>query len=281
MTDEGGAQASRIDPRIVVHYLSLPSGTPVPEALGMVQSAGLNRIGLPRTAIDESGWETTVAAVRESGIEVVYLSHKSMFTLDADDEWPQERAALRRTVQMAQDLGAGLVYGTTGPAGRLTPDAAELRFVEAVRPLLADAADLSVRLMIESTNPQFADIDILHSLRDSVRVARAAGVGLVVDLHPIWTEFGLAQLLSEVSAWAGMVQISDYVPGTRSVYRSIPGDGVIPIQTLLTLMLDNGFSGPIDLELIGSNSGVEDIRRAATHVTGLIQKVRPRSNSDS
>ena len=49
-----------------------------------------------------------------------------------------------------------------------------------------------------------------------------------------------------------LVQVSDFEVGTvASSQRLVPGDGDIPIERILGLVLDAGYEGVFDLELIG------------------------------
>jgi sugar phosphate isomerase/epimerase len=63
---------------------------------------------------------------------------------------------------------------------------------------------------------------------------------------------------------AGLVQVSDYVLGDRALPgRAVPGDGTIPLERLLGQLLELGYEGMFDLELLGPRID-EEGHRAAT-----------------
>jgi sugar phosphate isomerase/epimerase len=49
-----------------------------------------------------------------------------------------------------------------------------------------------------------------------------------------------------------LVQVSDYVLGDRGFpCRAVPGDGGIPLEEIISWILEAGYQGPFDLELFG------------------------------
>lgn len=269
-----------IDPRIVVNYTSLLPGTPLAEGLRIVAESGVQNVGVGRHHVADGQEQSLAALVAEHELALTYMVQRSLVRLDLPEAYESTSEYLRETLRLAAESGAGFVYGTTGPLGARRPEEAVERFIEAVAPLAEYARSLGVPLCIETTNPQFADIDFVHTFRDTVALAESSGLGLVIDLHPIWTEPGLPALLDRVSAGATMVQVSDYIPGTRTLARSVPGSGVIPLADLLGRIIDAGFTGPIDLELFANGRGdgtdAAELRRGAEHVTAVLGDLESR-----
>ena len=59
----------------------------------------------------------------------------------------------------------------------------------------------------------------------------------------------------------GLVQVSDYVLGDRTApCRAVPGDGAIPLERILGDVLDAGYGGVFDLELVGPRIDAEGAR---------------------
>src|SRR3546814_13241462 len=79
-----------------------------------------------------------------------------------------------------------------------------------------------------------------------------AGLGVCIDLFCGWSEAGLRATIERAIPRYGIVQVSDYVYGDRAMpCRAVPGDGAIPIRTMLEWMLGAGYEGAFDLELLG------------------------------
>ena len=77
---------------------------------------------------------------------------------------------------------------------------------------------------------------------------------------------------------AGLVQISDYVLGDRATpNRAVPGDGMVPNEWLVRELLDAGYAGMFDLELVGPRIEAEGPRiaskRAAENLSELLTKL--------
>jgi sugar phosphate isomerase/epimerase len=105
---------------------------------------------------------------------------------------------------------------------------------------------------VQPTNSLRLDISSLFTLRDSLELAKAAGTGVVLELQCCWYERGLEELVRQNVDMLKLVQISDYEIGTLSTpNRSVIGDGDIPLERLLAMVLDAGYRGMFDLELIG------------------------------
>jgi sugar phosphate isomerase/epimerase len=83
-------------------------------------------------------------------------------------------------------------------------------------------------------------------------LAVMADMGVVVDFYSSWYERGLDELVRKHIDLVGLVQICDYKLGTFDMpNRSAIGDGDIPVERMIGLMLDAGYEGPFDLEILG------------------------------
>ena len=73
-----------------------------------------------------------------------------------------------------------------------------------------------------------------------------------MELNACWAERGLAATIAAGVGSIALVQVSDFAVGTLSTpNRLVPGDGDIPIARILGQLLDAGYDGCFDLELIG------------------------------
>lgn len=73
------------------------------------------------------------------------------------------------------------------------------------------------------------------------------------------------------------MQVSDYVLGDRGLpCRAVPGDGAVPLERLLRVILASGFRGPFDLEIIGPKLIAEGrepgLRRAMTYLAEALER---------
>ena len=70
------------------------------------------------------------------------------------------------------------------------------------------------------------------------------------------------------------VQVSDYAPGDRALpCRAVPGDGAIPLDHLIGLILATGFPGPFDIEIIGSRLAAEGCEAGLMRALSTLQRI--------
>jgi len=264
-------------PRLSATAIAFPQ-RPVAEDIAVFAAADIPNIGVASWRLEAAGWADSVAVLRRSPVAVGYLIHPTMFTLDAPSQWAHERALVNRSIEAAAECGAPLVYTTTGPAGRLTWEQAVSALGQAVEPCLSFAARLGVSLAFETTCQLRQEMGFTYTLRDQVTVARATGLDICLDLYWCWREPALLESVAAAGERMRLVQVSDYEPGTVSMpYRIVPGDGVVPIETLLQGIHAAGYRGLVDVELLGPRTDEEGaasaIARGSRAVSAMLDRL--------
>jgi sugar phosphate isomerase/epimerase len=184
------------------------------------------------------GWDKARALVVEAGLRVSNVS--------------VEERVVDASLRFAASVGAGAVYITSGGAGARPWDDAVAAFCARMAPHAALADQLGVRLAVEPTIPLRADISFVFCMRDGFDLARDAGIGAVLDFYSCWHERGLERLVRENLDVLALVQICDFALQTYDTpNRSVIGDGNIPLERLLGMLLDTGYEGAFDLEILG------------------------------
>lgn len=213
-------------------------------------------------------------AVQHGAIRIGCINHP--FALQPDLASHTERAAdgLMQVIDMAAELGAPSIYLITGGRGALLWEQAAERFADLLAPCREHAAQQGVALLVENASPLTVDIHIAHTLPDALRLARLAEIGLCVDLHACWFEADLREKLAEALPHTGLVQVSDHVPGDRTTpCRAVPGDGAVPLEAILRDVLDLGYTGLFDLELIGPRIEAEGPAQACTRAAHTLSNL--------
>jgi sugar phosphate isomerase/epimerase len=167
---------------------------------------------------------------------------------------------------------------TAGPPGRLDADEACDAFAAALDPVRAEAAAAGVPLALEHNHALRRDIGFLHTLRDMVEYAEQVDLGIVVELNNCWIERRLPQTFRRGAPRFSVVQVSDYAIGTSDTpNRLVPGDGDIPLERLLGLLLEAGYAGPFDLEFLGPKIEAEGyapaIRRGVAWLSDTLERL--------
>jgi len=239
-----------------------------------VQHATLVTPALMRAdAVDEA--QQTLAA---GGSRVEAVNHQFAVYPDLDNDRGKATEKLLQAIDIAAVLGASSVYVQTGGRGGLTWEQAAERFTALIAPCAAAAAARGLRVLVENASAFNADIHIAHTLADTINLAELAGIGLCIEWHACWMEAGLKRLLRQAIPITGLIQVSDYVLGDRTApCRAVPGDGVIPLDRILGDVLDAGYQGVFDIELVGPRIAKEGARaatrRAAHYVSEMLARL--------
>jgi sugar phosphate isomerase/epimerase len=237
----------------------------LPDELAMYRRTGTDLAGIGAAKLAAHGWDRARAEIERSGVRMGYVVHA--FTADPEDEegWARQVRALTVAVENAAALDAGVVYLVTGPSGRLGWERAADLFVQRMAPVVERAGELGIALAVENTLQVRSDLSFVHTVRDAAALAERAGIGLCVDLYCCWQERGLAGTLRGVLDRIRLVQVSDFKVGTQTFpNRWVPGDGDLPVATLLQDVLAAGYRGIVDVELLGPAIEAEGAEPALT-----------------
>jgi sugar phosphate isomerase/epimerase len=267
-------------PRLSVNSVS-SWGQPLAADLAMWHDLDIGHVALILPKITEVGFEATRDMITGAGLKVSTIFGPTYRPLDADRSlgwWEADQTGTIDTIEFAASIGAATVYVCSGAwlSGNWQ-DGADA-FCELVAPAVARGAELGVPLLLEPTNPLRADISFVFWQRDAMDLARQAGTKVMLDLQSCWYERGLAQVIRKNIDLVGLTQISDYVIGTTETgNRVVPGDGDIPLERLLAMVLDAGFEGTFDLEVMGPRIEEEGyrsaVRRSVERASELLDRV--------
>jgi sugar phosphate isomerase/epimerase len=265
--------------RISVNNLCF-AGTDLAADIELWRSLQASQIGIQAMKIKADEWDQSVDLLRNSGFKVATFVHPFMLSngLDRYDLIETSRKELSRTLAAAETLGASTVYMTTGGRGSLGWEDAAERFSAAVAPCAEQARRAGVALLIETAPVLYADLHIAHTLRDTVQLAEQAGIGVCIDIFSCWTEPRLRETIERAMPHCHLVQVSDYVLGDRALScRAVPGDGVIPLDRIIGWILEAGYSGAFDLELLGPRINKEGhyqaVQRTSDWLTRLLTRL--------
>ncbi|TGD72681.1 sugar phosphate isomerase/epimerase [Mangrovimicrobium sediminis] len=248
---------------------------------GYWRELGAGRLTLLGAHIAMAGTDAVAAVLADGGYRLESIVHPFLTqqSLDRDPAtWEAPRASMNAEIDAAAALGARSIYMVTGGHGDMSWEQAAEVFRQAIAPCVAKARDAGVELLIENAPPGYADIHIAHSLRDTVQLAEFAEVGVCIDLPGCWTEAGLRETFVRAMPRCHLVQVSDYVYGDRCVpARAVPGDGDMPLRRLFEWLLEAGYTGAFDMELIGpridEEGGFAATRRSALYMDKLLTQI--------
>lgn len=215
----------------------------------------ITNVGVSVAKLEAFGWNTGTDRVRravDDGLVVRDLIGLGPFHLADPARWDRQRERLTRSIATAVAVGAPVMVFTTGPFAPLSWDEAADAFSEAIAPVLQEARAAGVDVAIEHTNSLRVDVGFVHTLRDAIDLARRVDAGVCMEMNACWAERGLDETIETGVKHIRLVQVSDFKVGTvASSQRLVPGDGDIPIARIIAALLQAGYGGTFELELIG------------------------------
>lgn len=237
-----------IHPRVSVNLVSGWQWT-LDQHLAFLGTIGATAISVTPTHVGDRPAEA-LAAIRDKGLTVVSVGTAAGSLIDGEAE---TLARLTPIVDMAAALDCPIAFSVTGPTPPHMPTGEACRRLVASLPAAnAYARARGVRLAIEPSSPALRSHGFVNSLADAVAVAEEADVGVVVELQNCWYERDLERLFRAPAGRFAIVQCSDFLVGEElRMNRRVPGDGTMPLEWMIGQLLDAGYAGRFDLEMVG------------------------------
>lgn len=265
-------------PRVSLHQVAFLA-EPTADFIAFCREIGVGNATLVTPVLSRPGEvEAARAALAATGVRAATVNHVFGIHPNLETDTGEAAARLLEAIDMAATLGASAIYLISGGRGRLSWEDAAARFAALLAPCREAAQAKGVRLLVENASALNVDIHMAHTLADAITLAETAGIGVCIELHACWMEGGLRALFRRAMPLAGLVQVSDYVLGDRTTpCRAVPGDGAMPLERLLGDVLDAGYRGLFDLELVGPRIEAEGARaasrRAADYLSNLLTRL--------
>jgi sugar phosphate isomerase/epimerase len=239
-----------IHPRLSIDALSSHRWT-FDQDLALWQELGVHHAGLLISKLMED-CAAKVARLQVADIRPATLI-TGCFDLSAPATWDETRTQLNDALDLVAAMGGGSVYFTPGrTTGAPWRDVLSL-LADAVAPCVAHSRRCGVPLAIEPSLR--TDVSFVNTLRDSIDVAERTGLKLIADFGNCWMERDLAEVLKRASPHICLVQICDVRIGRSGEPspggRVHMGEGELPLERLMHEVLDSGYRGLFDLEVLG------------------------------
>lgn len=265
--------ARSLHPRLAVNNLSTATWS-LEQDITFYTSLGVGAVSLYWDKLKAHGVDKAVELVGGSGLRTVNVFARTT-TVTEPARWPDEHAEMRAVIEAAAALGAPLVAITIGGAGGLAWEDANDALGRWLAPVLPIATDAGIALALEQTLPVRVEVGWIHTLRDSIEVARRLGMKVALETNYCFNERGIDDLIRDDVDVIGTIQLADLVPPSTVVPdRAVPGDGVIPLGRLIRTAVEAGFGGPFELEMLGPRIEAEGyeqaLPRALDHLDRLL-----------
>ena len=232
---------------------------------------GCARHGIPgispwRDVLQAMGVEVAARRIRDAGLTVTGLCRGGMFTAaDAAGR----AAALddnRRAIHEAHTIGARCLVMVCGglPARSKDLPAAREMVREGLHAILPEARAAGVTIALEPLHPMTcADRSVLSTLGQALDLCDelGEGTGVALDVYHVWWDPDLARQVARAGRRIAAFHVCDWkVPTLDTVLdRGIPGEGVIDIPAIRTMVERAGYDGGFaEVEVLSKRWWTED-----------------------
>ena len=245
--------------------------------LTLWQDLGVRYAGLLISKIADAP-AARFARLRAAGIQSsTVIAHS--FDLRDPDSWHQTRTSQIGLIDLVADTGGHSIYftpgRTTGAPWREVLDV----FARAVAPSVTHARKRGVHIAIEPSLR--TDVSFVNNIRDAIDVAERTGVEIVADFGNMWMERDAREVLKRAAPQLALIQICDVIIGATGKPppggRVHIGEGELPLHRLMHEVLDAGYQGVFDLEVLGpliEKEGYEtSVRRGVASASALLTEM--------
>lgn len=223
------------------------------EDLYHYQRAGYQAIGLWRRKLLDFGVERGLELIAESGLRATNLTWAGGFT--GVDGRTLEECVLdaRSAIQLAAAAGAGRLVVYSGGRNSHTTRHAMRLLSTALDELLPHAHGAGVTLALKPMHPACAaEWTFLTRLEDAARLVASYDdprLKLAYDTYQFPLE---GDRLGELAPLVGLVQLGDAsTPHGVDLDRCLLGEGDTPLGHIIQTLLESGYEGDFDVELMG------------------------------
>lgn len=218
--------------------------------------AGIRQVEVTNTLLDEFLKTDSLAAARrvltDLGLTPVSGACGVTGIFEPNPNRATALESFRKRCEMFRELGFTRIYSPTTAMGQFTADDYR-RGADNMRELGDIARQFGLTMMAEAVRAS-AFISTLPTLLRMTRAAAHPNIAPLLDFYHFWSGLSKLEDLDDIRPREiGHVHFQDVPDVPRELLdnttRIIPGDGVAPIDRILRKLAEQGYSGPLSVEL--------------------------------
>jgi len=225
------------------------------EELVALRSHGFEAISLWRPKLSDLEAGVARRMLTAAGVRISSLQWAGGFTGSDGRTFHESLVDAREAILEAADLGTDALLVHAGCRGGHTLGHARRLVHEALESLAPLAEEHGVRLALKPTHPAAsAGCGFFTDLEETLRFLEQVGhpaIGLALDLWHVGHQQDLLGLLPQLSNQLVTVSVADRLgPPTDAHERLAPGDGSLPLQSLMAALVASGYDGAVEFEFV-------------------------------
>lgn len=245
-----------------VNTATLGYQMPIGETIDAIARAGFGGIAPWRREVEGGDIDVIARRIRDAGLRVSGYCRSTYIPGTSREAWAANVEDNRRALRDAARLGAEcfvLVVGGLPEGSRDMPDARR-QVQDGVADLLAEAATLGVPLALEPLHPMYAaDRACVNTIRQALDLctlldpARTSHLGIAIDVYHTWWDPELPEAIMRAGREGRILayHVNDWLVPTSDLLmdRGLPGEGVIDLDAIGSLVCDAGYRGLTEVEV--------------------------------
>ncbi len=245
------------------------------EDVARYAEAGIAAIGVWRQKLSDFGEEKAIDLLEESGLKVSSLQWAGGFTGSEGRSYKDSLIDAQEAITLAANLGSPSLLVYTGARAGHTHNHARRLMKSALKELAPQAVEAGVQLVVEPMHEGCAGgFTFLTDLEDATKVLADVGcdnIRLVLDTYHMGFTPGLTGQLATLAPKIGLVQIGDgRHPPQGEQNRCLPGEGELPLADIIGGLLEGGYNGYFEIELLGEELETLDYQQMLTTSTKTV-----------
>ncbi len=233
-------------------------------------AAGVDGISVWRQKLSDFGEEKGAELLAESGLAVSALLWVGGFTGSDGRSYRDSVQDAIEAVQLAGQLKAHSLIVYSGARAGHTHNHARRLFKNALKELTDVACEHGVALAIKPMHASCAaEWTFLSSLEETLELIQPLDcpqLKLAFDVYHLGQEPGICERLVEIIPWIAIVQLGDAKhPPHGEQNRCRLGEGRMPLKEIVTTLVEAGYRGFFDIELMGEDLENSDYKELLAH----------------
>ena len=235
-----------------------------------------NAIGLVRQKVHEYGLEKTGELIDEFQLKVSSLAWAGGFTGDSRAGVAYHLDDTFQAIDEAAHLGADCLIVHLGSRNGHTDKHVRRIAKKSFAKVVEVAQSKNVKIAIEPAHPLAGkDRCFIHELEEAIEFVAPFGelAGIVYDTYHLGFEDENIDLINKIAPHVALVQLADAVnEPTAEQDRCIPGEGTLPLRTIVEAFCRAGYNGFFEYEVFGRSVELYDYE-------SIVEKCRESMNA--
>jgi len=249
------------------------------------RAAQIGAIGVWRQKLSDFGEDKAVELLADSGLEVSNLFWAGGFTGSDGHSYRESLKDAADAIRLASTLGADCLLIYSGARNGHTQNHARRLFIGALRELLPIAFEHEVVLAIEPMHAGCsAEWTFLNGLGDTLDLLEAVNddhLKIAFDTYHLGHDARVLDSIALLVERIAIVHLGDSKkPPDTEQHRHRLGEGILPLKQIVAALIDGGYRGYFDLELVGEEIEssnycelLQASKRAFDQLVGAVSKV--------